>query len=126
MHVQVSKVLAWLWGCQCSRCQLSVLLTLSDPFESMRGDRKTPRELTGLTPRELGVSEKSFRLDDLNDSDMSSDDESINSSMIASPRPPLPKTPRGSGGLTPRGGSHTPRGGLASPTGTRSLRPGEG
>ncbi len=104
---------------------MSVLVTRLT-FESLRDNRKTPRELTGLTPRELGVSEKSFRLDDLNDSDMSSDDESINSSMIASPRPPLPKTPRGSGGLTPRGGSHTPRGGLASPTGTRSLRPGEG
>lgn len=94
--------------------------------------RKTPRELTGLTPRELGVSEKSFRLDDLNDSDVSSDDDSIHSSMIASPRPPLPKTPRsgggttprGSGGLTPRGGGYTPRGGLTSPTDSRSFRQG--
>jgi hypothetical protein len=100
----------------------------------MHGCRKTPRELTGMTPRELGVSEKSFRLDDLNDSDMSSDDESINSSMIASPRPPLPKTPRSGGGMTPRGGgvtprggSYTPRGSLTSPTGTagnRSFRQG--
>lgn len=93
--------------------------------DSARTPRKTPRELTGLTPRELGVSEKSFRLDDLADSDLSSDDDSIHSSMIASPRPPLPKTPRSGGATTPRGGSaYTPRGSLTSPTGTRSFRQG--
>ena len=69
--------------------------------------RKTPRELTGLTPRELGVSERSFQLTDLDDSDISDDDVSVQSSAIASPRPPLPKTPR-----TPR----TPGGGAAPMT----------
>jgi len=93
--------------------------------------RATPRELTGLTPRELGVSEKSFRLDDLEDSDVS-DDDSITSSMIASPRPPLPKTPRSGGGsaprgpTTPRGGGLTPRGsGPLSPSGARVFRQGK-
>ncbi len=95
--------------------------------------RRTPRELTGLTPRELGVSEKSFRLDDLDDSDISDDDvSSVHYSIVASPRPPLPKTPgsgggrtpRGGGSTTPRGGGTTPRGSIASPTGTRSLRHG--
>lgn len=45
--------------------------------------RRTPRELTGSTPRELGVQE-SFKLDDVVDSDLS--DDSLDS--IATPREP--------------------------------------
>jgi hypothetical protein len=61
--------------------------------------RQTTRELTGLTPRELGVSERSFKLGDLSDSDDDSDE-----ALSASPSPaasPAPARTAGSRGFNP-------------------------
>jgi len=63
---------------------------------SSRTPRRTPRELTGSTPRQLGV-QRSFKLDDLDvDSDLS-DSDGPTPRTATTPRPPLPPTPRSPG-----------------------------
>ena len=57
--------------------------------------RQTPRELTGLTPRELGVSERSFKLGELSDSDDESDE-----ALSASPSPAASPAPARAGSRT--------------------------